>query len=177
VLPNAWDGGSTAPIAVAGARVVVMTSARMSLELAGRAAAAHWARDGRGQSDVPPPRVGRRPCQPRHRGRLRAGPSGRGGAPLRRGFRCSTPQPRPTACAPPCGAQTEGIGLPEFAGNARTDVFLFGVCDADARTPRRRARACRCLRSWLEDRDGAARWGATGPREGSVAANVIAEGR
>lgn len=71
----------------------------------------------------------------------------------------------------------EGTRLPEFAGNARTDVFLFGVREADARTPRRRARARRFARSWLDEFEvGPHGGGATGPGEGCVAANVIAEG-
>lgn len=60
------------------------------------------------------------------------------------------------ACPPPV-RRTESAGLPEFAVNARTDVFLFGVCEGDARLGDVLARAAAYAAGRNEFKVGAAR--------------------
>jgi len=149
VLPNAWDGRSTAPIAVAGAPVVVMTSARISLEL-GRPDGGRLTR----HEMVAGSRMYRR----------RGGATALSASTSREAAGRSLWTWRSTVTevisvfdtaaqadrlrAPVRGA--EGAGLPEFTGSARTDVFLFGVGEADARLVDVLARAAAYVAGWNE---------------------------
>ncbi|CAM5728133.1 isocitrate lyase/phosphoenolpyruvate mutase family protein [Streptomyces hirsutus] len=144
VLPNAWDAGSAAVIAAAGAQAIATTSGGVAWSL-GRGDGEQATRDEMlaaaariaAAVDVPVTvdrRVRLRPRprrQDRRRGRRRAvginlEDSRAAGGPL------FTPEEQAGRIAAARTAATEA-GLPELVINARTDVYLFGIGEESGR--------------------------------------------